>query len=195
MLGTPESPESPELRPSTAVGKCWETVEVPPPRRFVPWPEVDETLMAKEKLTSWSSGPFDCFQDATTCCWTRSGAADMSTFFWQICWPKEEKPSLLNLNVRLDSCQAKLIFHSSTFFQVFFCNLQMWTHSFIVQFLDVPGIGCKPFIPSSAVPTSPDDVPSKFGAPEFDGPEMWTWWVFCHFGLPSFCFCCSSSLR
>lgn len=39
-------------------------------RRFVPWPEVDETLMAKEKLTSWSSGPFDCFQDATTCCWT-----------------------------------------------------------------------------------------------------------------------------
>jgi len=39
-------------------------------RIWVKWPDVDESAMAKEKLSSWSSGPFDCFQDMPTCCWT-----------------------------------------------------------------------------------------------------------------------------
>eukprot|EP00490_Sorites_sp_Unknown_P013703 CAMPEP_0114680290 /NCGR_PEP_ID=MMETSP0191-20121206/53941_1 /TAXON_ID=126664 /ORGANISM="Sorites sp." /LENGTH=229 /DNA_ID=CAMNT_0001956847 /DNA_START=121 /DNA_END=810 /DNA_ORIENTATION=- len=39
-------------------------------RRYVTWPDVDESLMPKEKLTSWSTGPFDCFQDMNSCLWT-----------------------------------------------------------------------------------------------------------------------------
>eukprot|EP00438_Fugacium_kawagutii_P002856 Skav216264 [mRNA] locus=scaffold1544:3229:11959:- [translate_table: standard] len=39
--------------------------------RYVKWPELNEAApMTKERLTSWSSGPFDCFQDIDTCCWT-----------------------------------------------------------------------------------------------------------------------------
>lgn len=48
-----------------------------PFRKYVKWPEVNEDLMPKEKLTSWSSGPFDCFQDLDTCCWTCPRAANM----------------------------------------------------------------------------------------------------------------------
>ncbi|CAJ1335697.1 unnamed protein product [Effrenium voratum] len=40
-------------------------------RHFVKaWPEVHEDAIAKEKLNVWSSGPFDCFQDMSSCCWT-----------------------------------------------------------------------------------------------------------------------------
>ncbi len=46
-------------------------------RTWVKWPDVDESVMAKEKLSSWSSGPFDCFQDMPTCCWTCSKAAEI----------------------------------------------------------------------------------------------------------------------
>mmetsp|Transcript_133947 Transcript_133947/g.317620 ORF Transcript_133947/g.317620 Transcript_133947/m.317620 type:complete len:253 (+) Transcript_133947:79-837(+) len=39
-------------------------------RRYVPWPELNEAAMDKEKLSAWSSGPFDCFEDMGVCCWT-----------------------------------------------------------------------------------------------------------------------------
>lgn len=60
-------------------------------RYMAKWPEVDESMMPKEKLSSWSSGPFDCFEDMNICCWTCwcpgvrwAGNMDMMGFlkFW-----------------------------------------------------------------------------------------------------------------
>ena len=42
------------------------------------WPEINEAAMAKEKLQSWSSGPFDCFEDMNICCWTCGPAKNMA---------------------------------------------------------------------------------------------------------------------